>query len=285
MSLVAQRYLPNTEVGLPKYLKEIMSIPILSAAEEYRLAVQWRDGLDIKAAHTLVVSHIKLVVKIAQTFKGYGLPIMDLISEGNIGLMKAVKKFNPDMGYRLATYAMWWIKATIQDYILKSWSLVKIGTSAMHKKIFFNLKKVKEQLFNSENDNGHYIDQDLSLLLGVSEDQLKHVERSISTVSLQDHTDQEGLSERMDSFVAEDEDKLEDTMIELHDKNNQLFQLSNAINCLSERESEIVKARYLKDEPDTLQDLSKRFKVSRERIRQIEEKALAKIRSAMCTSQ
>ena len=259
------------------------AIPVLSADEEYELAIKLRDEGDIKAAQTLVLSHVKLVVKIAYTFRGYGLSMMDLISEGNIGLMKAVKKFDPEKGYRLATYAMWWIKATIQDYILKSWSLVKIGTSALHKKIFFNLKRVKDKLMHVDNESVDNLDKAISLELGVSEDQIKMIGRGFDNgmLSLQDQMNEDSDQDRMSSFVAEDDEKLEDAIIDLHDKNKKLNNLSNAMMNLSDREREVILARQLSDEPMTLQDLSLRYGVSRERIRQIEERAMEKIKISM----
>ena len=271
----------NNEAGLSTYLKQIRAIPMLSEEEEYSLAKRWRDEADIEAAQELVLSHIKLVVKVAQKFKGYGLPLMDLISEGNIGLMKAVKKFNPDMGYRLATYAVWWIKATIQDYILKSWSMVKIGTSAIQKKLFFNLKKIQQRILQSDSK------LDVNMLaaekLGVSKQRVDDMSRSISgeMFSLQDsvgETDDGDHSELL-NFISASDDAEEDLILELHDKNIMLGKLASAVGKLSEREREIVKARRLSDEPETLENLSLVYGVSRERIRQIEGRAIQKLKS------
>ena len=284
MLAISQPSFLSSENGLSKYMKEMRSIPVLSVEEEYELAVKWKKNNDIKAAQALVLSHVKLVVKIAYTFRGYGLPMMDLISEGNIGLMKAVKKFDPEKGYRLATYAMWWIKATIQDYILKSWSMVKVGTSAMHKKIFFNLKKVKDKLMrlNSESDSDSGIEKAMSLELGISQAQLKSISDGFGngiSLSLQDQMNEEGEQDRMSSFIPEDEEGLEQTIIDLHDKNKKLGRLSNAMMNLSDRERDIVISRHLSDDPATLHDLSIKHHVSSERIRQIEECAMKKIKS------
>ncbi|MDJ1257371.1 MAG: RNA polymerase sigma factor RpoH [Candidatus Midichloria sp.] len=271
----------NSEVGLTKYLSQIKAIPVLSEEEEYSLSRKWVDEADIEAAQKLVLSHMKLVVKVAQKFKGYGLPMMDLISEGNIGLMKAVKKFNPEMGYRLATYAIWWIKATIQDYILKSWSMVKIGTSAIQKKLFFNLKKVKQNLLKSELHKSADINTLAAEKLGVSKSRVENMSRSMSGEMISLHEsigdDDDNSSELLD-FIASSENA-EETVIELHDKNIMLEKLAASVDKLSEREREIIKARRLSDEPETLENLSAVYGVSRERIRQIEERAMDKLKS------
>lgn len=255
-------------------------MPILSEEEEYSLSKKWVDEADIEAAQKLVLSHMKLVVKVAQKFKGYGLPMMDLISEGNIGLMKAVKKFNPDMGYRLSTYAIWWIKATIQDYILKSWSMVKIGTSAVQKKLFFNLKKVKQNLLKSDLNNPSDINTMAAERLGVSKSRIEDMSRSMSGEMLSLHDsigeDNDNSSELLD-FIASSENA-EETVIELHDKNVMLGRLAASVDKLSDREREIIKARRLSDEPETLENLSTIYGVSRERIRQIEERAMDKLK-------
>ncbi|AEI89026.1 MAG: RNA polymerase sigma factor RpoH [Candidatus Midichloria mitochondrii] len=270
----------NSEVGLTKYLRQIKAIPMLSEEEEYSLSRKWVDEADIEAAQKLVLSHMKLVVKVAQKFKGYGLPMMDLISEGNIGLMRAVKKFNPEMGYRLATYAIWWIKATIQDYILKSWSMVKIGTSAIQKKLFFNLKKVKQNLLKSELHESADINTLAAEKLGVSKSRVEDMSRSMSGEMISLHEsigdDDDNSSELLD-FIASSENA-EETVIELHDKNIMLEKLAASVDKLSEREREIIKARRLSDEPETLENLSAVYGVSRERIRQIEERAMDKLK-------
>ncbi|MDJ1304983.1 MAG: RNA polymerase sigma factor RpoH [Candidatus Midichloria sp.] len=270
----------NSEVGLTKYLRQIKAIPVLSEEEEYSLSRKWVDEADIEAAQKLILSHMKLVVKVAQKFKGYGLPMMDLISEGNIGLMKAVKKFNPEMGYRLATYAIWWIKATIQDYILKSWSMVKIGTSAIQKKLFFNLKKVKQNLLKSELHESADINTLAAEKLGVSKSRVENMSRSMSGEMISLHEsigdDDDNSSELLD-FIASSENA-EETVIELHDKNIMLGKLAASVDKLSEREREIIKARRLSDEPETLENLSAVYGVSRERIRQIEERAMDKLK-------
>lgn len=272
----------SNEVGLSSYLKQIKAIPILSEEEEYSLARKWRTESDIEAAQKLVLSHIKLVVKVAQKFKGYGLPLMDLISEGNIGLMKAVKKFDPDMGYRLATYAVWWIKATIQDYILKSWSIVKIGTSAVQKKLFFNLKKIQQRILQSDN-NLDDVNTLAAVQLGVSKQQVDDMSRSISSemLSLQDSIGEsdDGNNLELLDFISTSDGSEEDLILELHDKNIMLGKLANAMNSLSDREREIIKARRLNDEPETLENLSSVYGVSRERVRQIEKRAMQKLKS------
>ncbi|MDJ1407534.1 MAG: RNA polymerase sigma factor RpoH [Candidatus Midichloria sp.] len=273
----------NSEIGLTRYLRQIKAIPMLSEEEEYSLSRKWVDEANIEAAQKLILSHMRLVVKIAQKFKGYGLPMMDLISEGNIGLMKAVKKFNPEMGYRLATYAIWWIKATIQDYILKSWSMVKIGTSAIQKKLFFNLKKVKQNLLKSELHELADINTLAAEKLGVSKSRIEDMSRSMSgeIISLHESIgdDDDNGSELLD-FIASSENA-EETVIELHDKNIMLGKLAASIDKLSEREREIIKARRLSDEPETLENLSAIYGVSRERIRQIEERAMDKLRGCL----
>ena len=279
MSLVVA----SNEIGLSRYLKQIKAMPMLSEEEEYALAVRWRDESDVEAAQKLVLSHVRLVVKTAQKFKGYGLPMMDIISEGNIGLMKAVKKFDPDLGYRLATYAVWWIKATIQDYILKSWSMVKIGTSALQKKLFFNLKKVKQAISQSERKECSDVNAVAAKILGVSKSDVDDMSRSIGdVVSLQDSVggDEGNNSEILDYVATSDED-IEDAILEVHDKNTMFAKLANAMGDLSDRERDILRARKLSDNPETLESLSAVYGISRERVRQIEEMALVKLKKRM----
>lgn len=265
----------NGDTGFPEYLKSIKSAPILSVAEEIELSNRWnRDG-DIKAAQILVMSHVRLVVKIAQKFRGYGLPIVDIISEGNIGLMKAVKKFDPKMGCRLATYAIWWIKATIQDYVLKSWSMVKIGTSALQKKMFFNLKKVQNRIVqaNIEKD----VNRTAAKQLGVSIEDVEYMDRIINIESLDDEKNDASIN----NLYGESAANVEELVIEAHDKKQKLQSLTIAMSSLSEREKSIINSRYLSETPSTLDSLSVAFNVSRERIRQIEARALEKIREIM----
>jgi len=272
----------NSEIGLSKYLKQIQAVAMLSEEEELFLAKEWRDRADIKSAQRLVLSHMKLVVKIAQKFRGYGLPLMDLISEGSIGLMKAVKKFDPDMGYRLATYAAWWIKATIQDYILKSWSMIKIGTSAMQKKLFFNLKKVKQKLLLSDNADSLDINTAAAKELGVSKIRVDNMSNSMSgaMISLHEHVSEADNGSELLDFITTSDDA-EDVILELHDKNIVLQKLSASVHMLSEREKNIITARKLQDVPATLESLSAHYGISRERIRQIEERAIQKLKEYM----
>ncbi len=269
----------NSQGSLQKYLKEIQKFPILKYEEEYTLAKSWKEKKDLNAAHQLVTSHLRLVAKIAMGFRGYGLPISDLISEGNIGLMQAVKRFDPDKGFRLATYAMWWIRAAIQEYILHSWSLVKIGTTAAQKKLFFNLRKIKNEL-KLIND-GNLKPEDVKIIsdrLSVDEDEVYSMN---SRLAGHDHSLNAPL--KQDS-QTEWQDWIPDNNLS-HDikiEENEEYKyrktiLMNALSVLNEREKFIFKARRLIDEQATLEDLSKKYKISRERVRQIEVKAFEKI--------
>jgi RNA polymerase sigma-32 factor len=275
----------GSDYSLAKYLGQIKSVPMLSEEEEYSLAIKWRDEKDIKAAQRLILSHLRLVIKVAQKFRGYGLPIADLISEGSIGLMKAVKKFDPDKGYRLSTYAIWWIKATIQEYVLKSWSLVKIGSSALQKKLFFNLKKVKQQLMDSD------LDTDISTAaaerLGVDRARFEDMDRTISsnlTASCGSVYDDEG-DNNGDAImnIASSED-LETQVIDAHDRDLMLKKLVSAMNKLSERERDILIARNLTNPPKTLESLSVKYNISTERVRQVGEAALKKLKNDVAIS-
>ena len=275
----------GSDYSLAKYLGQIKSVPMLSEEEEYSLAIKWRDEKDIKAAQRLILSHLRLVIKVAQKFRGYGLPIADLISEGSIGLMKAVKKFDPDKGYRLSTYAVWWIKATIQEYVLKSWSLVKIGSSALQKKLFFNLKKVKQQLMDSD------LDTDISTAaaerLGVDRARFEDMDRTISsnlTAACGSVYDDEG-DNNGDAImnIASSED-LETQVIDAHDRDLMLKKLVGAMNKLSERERDILIARNLTNPPKTLESLSVKYNISTERVRQVGEAALKKLKNDVAIS-
>ena len=275
----------SNEGGLSAYLAQIKKFPMLDAEEEYMLAKNWKSTGNIKAAEKLVTSHLRLVAKIAMGYKGYGLPVNEMISEGNVGLMQAVKKFEPEKGFRLATYAMWWIKASIQEYILRSWSLVKIGTTTAQKKLFFNLKKLKNQIApKSEGDLRDEHVSEIADKLNVNKDEVISMNRRLS-----------GKEFSLNTPVGEDGDEWQDWLIDKeldHDlkfaQNEEMKQrkslLNDSIKILNEREKEILYARRLNDEPITLEDLSKKFKISRERIRQIENKAFEKLQKHMLNS-
>ena len=272
------------EGSLVSYLAQIKKFPILTAKEEYMLAKNWRNRGDLKSAQKLITSHLRLVAKIAMGYKGYGLPVSEMVSEGNIGLMQAVKKFEPEKGFRLATYAMWWIKASIQEYILRSWSLVKIGTTAAQKKLFFNLKKVKNQI--SANNSGELKSshvEEISKRLNVKKDDVVSMNRRLygKEKSLNDPIKTDDDSGEWQDWVVDD--KLDQ---ELKFSQNQEFKqrkklMDDSMNILNLREKEILTARRLSENIATLEDLSKKYKVSRERIRQIETKAFEKLQKAM----
>ena len=273
----------SNEGSLTHYLQQIKKFPMLSQKEEMSLARKWINKGDTAAAHKLVTSHLRLVARIAMGYKGYGLPITELISEGNIGLMQAVKKYDPEKGFRLSTYAMWWIRAAIQEYVLKSWSLVKIGTTAAQKKLFFNLKKIKNQL-TSYNDGSLKPDQvkEIAERLDVTEAEVSDMEGRIygTDYSLNAVVSEDGESEWQDWLVDEDADQ-EVKLAEKEELSKRKNLLSKAINILNEREQEIIHARKLSEVPKTLEELSKAYKISRERVRQIEEKAFAKLQLEM----
>ena len=272
----------SNEGGLSQYLIKIKKFPMLQAEEEYMLAKSWKERGDLKSAEKLVTSHLRLVAKIAMGYRGYGLPVSEMISEGNIGLMQAVKKFDPERGFRLATYAMWWIKANIQEYILRSWSLVKIGTTTAQKKLFFNLRKLKNQIApRSEGDlRKEHVDE-IADRLNVSKDEVISMNRRLA-----------GQEKSLNAFVSEDGDEWQDWIPdksmdqelivsqnqELSERKDLLYQ---SMDILNDREREIINARKLSDEPATLDELSKKYKISRERIRQIENKAFEKIQKYM----
>ena len=272
----------SNEGGLTAYLDQIKKFPMLDAEEEYMLAKNWKATGNVKSAEKLVTSHLRLVAKIAMGYKGYGLPVSEMISEGNIGLMQAVKKFEPEKGFRLATYAMWWIKASIQEYILRSWSLVKIGTTAAQKKLFFNLKKLKNQIApKTEGDLKNEHVKDIASRLDVSEDEVISMNRRLlgKEQSLNAPIGEEG-DEWQDWVVDKDMDQeLKFAQQEEIEQRKDL--LSESIKILNDREKEILYSRRLTDEPITLDDLSKKYKISRERIRQIENKAFEKLQKHM----
>ena len=269
----------SAEGNLAFYMQEIKKFPILSAEEEFMLAKRYKEHGDTKAAHKLVTSHLRLVAKIAMGYRGYGLPITDLISEGNVGIMQAVKKFDPDKGFRLATYAMWWIRAQIQEYVLHSWSLVKIGTTAAQKKLFFNLKKLKNQLesFDEDNLSPENI-REIANRLNVKEAEVQNMENRLfaGDHSLNTKINDEANAEWIDTII--DNSETQDTILEKNDEfsyRKKLFK--KALEVLNPREREILEQRQLKDKPKKLEELSKKFNISRERVRQIEVKAFEKV--------
>ena len=276
--------LPTPSVGgLSIYLAQIKKFPMLDAEEEYMLAKNWRENGNLQSAHKLVTSHLRLVAKIAMGYRGYGLPVNELISEGNLGLMQAVKKFDPEKGFRLATYAMWWIKAAIQEYVLRSWSLVKMGTTTAQKKLFFNLKKIKNQIaVGQEGDLRDEQVKEISKRLDVESHEVVNMNRRMmgQEKSLNDPIKSGETDEWQDWLV---DDSLDQELIisqkQEYDDKKEL--LNNAMKILNEREKEIITARRLSEEPKTLEELSKKYKISRERIRQIETKAFEKLQKSM----
>jgi RNA polymerase sigma-32 factor len=279
--------LPAPSVGgLSLYLVQIKKFPMLDAEEEYMLAKNWRENGNLQSAHKLVTSHLRLVAKIAMGYRGYGLPVNELISEGNIGLMQAVKKFDPEKGFRLATYAMWWIKAAIQEYVLRSWSLVKMGTTTAQKKLFFNLKKLKNKIAPyQEGDLRDEHVKEISERLNVESYEVVNMNRRMMghEKSLNDPIKSGETDEWQDWLV---DDKLDQELIvsqkqEFDDKKELLYE---AMNILDEREKKILKERRLSENPKTLEELSKKYKVSRERIRQIETRAFEKLQKSMINS-
>ena len=272
----------SNEGGLSSYLIQIKKFPMLAAEEEYMLAKSWRDRGDVKSAEKLVTSHLRLVAKIAMGYRGYGLPIGEMISEGNIGLMQAVKKFDPEKGFRLATYAMWWIKAGIQEYILRSWSLVKMGTTTAQKKLFFNLKKLKNQI--APKSDGDLKDKHITEIanrLNVKKDEVVSMNRRLF-----------GREQSLNTPIGEDGDEWQDwlsdksmdqelTFSQKEEMEQRKDLLKDSLKILNEREREILNCRRLSEEPDTLEKLSKKYKISRERVRQIENKAFEKIQKHM----
>ena len=275
----------SNEGGLSAYLAQIKKFPMLDAEEEYMLAKNWKTTGNVKAAEKLVTSHLRLVAKIAMGYKGYGLPVNEMISEGNIGLMKAVKKFEPEKGFRLATYAMWWIRASIQEYVLRSWSLVKIGTTTAQKKLFFNLKKIKNRI--APTTEGDLKDEHVSEIankLNVDKKEVISMNRRLA-----------GKEHSLNAPLGEDGDEWQDWLVdkkldqELKFAQNEEMEqrknlLSDALKILNEREKEILYARKLSDEQITLENLSKKYKISRERVRQIENKAFEKLQKHMLNS-
>jgi RNA polymerase sigma-32 factor len=275
----------NAESNLSRYLQEIRKFPLLTADEEYTLGKAWKDHGDIDAAHRLVTSHLRLVAKIAMGYRGYGLPIGELISEGNIGMMQAVKKFDPDKGFRLATYAMWWIKASIQEYVLHSWSLVKIGTTAAQKKLFFNLRRLKSQMHAI--DNGDLSPEDVAEIaktLDVPEIDVISMNRRMSgadrSLNAPVRSADTEAGEWQDWLVDETDNQETRFANNQETKKRQEF-LGEAMNALNPRERRILVARRLADEPMTLEDLAQEYSISRERVRQIEVRAFEKLQKSV----
>jgi len=270
------------EGSLSRYLTQIKKFPMLSSEEEYMLAKSWRDRGDLKSAQKLVTSHLRLVAKIAMGYRGYGLPVSELVSEGNVGLMQAVKKFDPEKGFRLATYAMWWIKASIQEYVLRSWSLVKIGTTAAQKKLFFNLKKLKNKLSATTGDLKPEHVNEISKRLNVKKEEVISMNRRLygKEKSLNDPIKDEDGLEWQDWLVDNNLDQ-ELKLSQDQELNERKKLMSDSMSILNAREKEILIARRLSDDIATLEDLSKKYKISRERIRQIETKAFEKLQKAM----
>jgi RNA polymerase sigma-32 factor len=275
----------TAETSLTRYLEEIRRFPMLEPQEEFMLAKRWREHGDRDAAHRLVTSHLRLVAKIAMGYRGYGLPISEVISEGNVGLMQAVKRFEPDKGFRLATYAMWWIKAAIQEYILRSWSLVKMGTTANQKKLFFNLRKAKSRI--SALEEGDLRPDQVKLIakrLGVTEQDVVDMNRRLGgDVSLNSPIREDGDSGEWQDWLVDESASQEARLAESEEADNRRKALGEALTVLNDRERRIFEARRLADEPITLEDLADEFGVSRERVRQIEVRAFEKVQKAVRT--
>ena len=270
------------ESGLSRYLAEIKRFPMLEPQEEYMLAKRWREHDDREAAHKLVTSHLRLVAKIAMGYRGYGLPIGEVISEGNVGLMQAVRRFEPDKGFKLATYAMWWIRASIQEYILRSWSLVKMGTTASQKKLFFNLRKAKSRI--SALDEGDLREDQVASIakrLGVAKQEVVDMNRRLGgDASLNAPLREDGEGEWQD-WLVDDSASQESVLVDREESDARLGALKSALRVLNPRERRIFEARRLADDPVTLEELSTEFGVSRERVRQIEVRAFEKVQAAV----
>jgi RNA polymerase sigma-32 factor len=271
------------EGGLSHYLGEIRKFPMLEPQQEYMLAKRWREHDDRDAAHQLVTSHLRLVAKIAMGYRGYGLPIGEVISEGNVGLMQAVKRFEPDKGFRLATYAMWWIRASIQEYILRSWSLVKMGTTAAQKRLFFNLRKTKSQISALEEGElkPEHVKQ-IATKLGVTEEEVISMNRRLGgDTSLNAPIRADSEAGEWQDWLVDESDSQESILAEHEEKSNRHQALEGALTVLNERERRIFEARRLADDPITLEELAEEFGVSRERVRQIEVRAFEKVQKAV----
>jgi RNA polymerase sigma-32 factor len=284
---MAQARMPaimSGEGGLSRYMDEIRKFPMLEPQEEFMLAKRFQEHQDTTAAHKLVTSHLRLVAKIAMGYRGYGLPIGEVISEGNVGLMQAVKKFEPERGFRLATYAMWWIKASIQEYVLRSWSLVKMGTTANQKRLFFNLRKLKGKLRAlDEGDLKHEHVAEIATKLNVSEEEVISMNRRLSGDASLNAPIRAGEGEtgEWQDWLVDDHDSAETTLIEQDELDDRRAMLKNAMGTLNDRERRIFEARRLAEDPVTLEELSTEFDISRERVRQIEVRAFEKVQEAV----
>lgn len=278
--------LAGGSLGLSRYLEEIRKFPMLAPDEEFMLAKRWQEHQDADAAEKLVTSHLRLVARIAMGYRGYGLPIGEVISEGNVGLMQAVKRFDPDKGFRLATYAMWWIRASIQEYILRSWSLVKMGTTAAQKKLFFNLRRAKSQL--QALDDGDLKPEHVKTIatkLGVPEEDVVNMNRRLGgDASLNAPIRAEAESGEWQDWLVDDTPTQEDRLVEDEELERRRSYLSSAMSVLNDRERRVFEARRLAEEPATLEELSEEFGVSRERIRQIEVRAFEKVQKAVTST-
>jgi RNA polymerase sigma-32 factor len=278
------RNLPTPAVGgLSVYLTQIKKFPMLDAEEEYMLAKNWKENGNLQSAHKLVTSHLRLVAKIAMGYRGYGLPVNELISEGNLGLMQAVKKFDPEKGFRLATYAMWWIKAAIQEYVLRSWSLVKMGTTTAQKKLFFNLKKIKNQIAAGQ-DGDLRDDQvkEISKRLDVESHEVVNMNRRMMGQEQSLNAPiKSGETDEWQDWLVDDSLDQELVISQKQEYDDKKELLNSAMKILNDREKEIITARRLSEEPQTLEELSKKYKISRERVRQIETKAFEKLQKSM----
>ena len=286
---MASRALPTIaggSLGLSRYLDDIRKFPMLEPGEEYMLAKRWQEHEDKDAAEKLVTSHLRLVAKIAMGYRGYGLPIGEVVSEGNVGLMQAVKRFEPDKGFRLATYAMWWIRASIQEYILRSWSLVKMGTTAAQKKLFFNLRRTKSQLQALEEGDlkPEHVTK-IATKLGVTEEEVISMNRRLGgDASLNAPVRADAETGEWQDWLVDETPSQEERLVESDEMNRRKSYLSSAMAVLNERERQVFEARRLREEPVTLEELSAEFGVSRERIRQIEVRAFEKVQKAVQSS-
>ena len=283
MARTAALHILTLEPGLARYLQEIMRFPMLERQEEYMLAKKWREHGDSEAEHKMVTSHLRLVVKIAMGYRGYGLPTGEVISEGNLGLMQAVKRFEPERGFRLATYAMWWIRATIQQYILRSWSLVKIGTTGAQKKLFFNLRKLKGQMKAiEEGDLPLEKVQAIARSLDVSEAEVVSMNRRLAAPDNSLNAPLRGdMDGEWQDWLVDESDSQETVLADREELQKRQALLNGALATLNKRERHILSERRLKDEPTTLEDLSKHYGISRERVRQIEVRAFEKLQKSM----
>ena len=286
---MASRALPTIaggSLGLSRYLEDIRKFPMLEPGEEYMLAKRWQEHEDKDAAERLVTSHLRLVAKIAMGYRGYGLPIGEVVSEGNVGLMQAVKRFEPDKGFRLATYAMWWIRASIQEYILRSWSLVKMGTTAAQKKLFFNLRRTKSQLQAlEEGDLKPETIKKIATKLGVTEEEVISMNRRLGgDASLNAPVRADSETGEWQDWLVDDTPSQEERFVENEEMSRRKSYLTNAMSVLNDRERQVFEARRLREDPATLEELSAEFGVSRERIRQIEVRAFEKVQKAVQSS-